>query len=135
MPRSMRWFRSNGGKIAWLAFFALACQFVFTFGHVHFANVSAIPAALASSAHAVNNSADAPTSPARQTPAGLAQDFCAVCNNISLANTLVLPVSPALIPPISTIRNLQWSLAAIEFTSPEHFHFNARGPPELDLPA
>jgi hypothetical protein len=134
MPQPLGWFRSNNGKFAWLAFFALTCQFVFTFGHVHFANVSAISTALASSAHA-NNSADAPTSPAQQTPAGLAQDFCAVCNNISLANTLVLPVSPALIPPISTIRNLQRSLATIEFTSPEQFHFNARGPPELDLPA
>ena len=135
MPQPLGWFRSNNGKFAWLAFFALACQFVFTFGHVHFANVSAISAALVNSAQAVNNSADAPTSPAQQTPAGLAQDFCAVCNNVSLANTLVLPISPALIPPISTIRNLQWSWATIEFTSPEHFHFNARGPPELDLPA
>jgi hypothetical protein len=135
MPQPLGWFRSNNGKFAWLAFFALACQFVFTFGHVHFANVSAISAALASSAHAVNNSADAPTSPAQQTPAGLAQDFCAVCNNISLANTLVLPASPASISPILIIQDLRWSLAAIELTSRDHFHFNARGPPELDLPA
>src|ERR1700730_1910838 len=135
MPQPLGWFRSNNGKFAWLAFFALACQFVFTFGHVHFVNVSVVSAALVSSAHAVNKSADAPTSPARQTPAGFAQDFCAVCTNISLANALVLPASSALIPPISTIRNLQWLSATIEFTSPEHFHFNARGPPELDLPA
>jgi hypothetical protein len=129
MPRSMGWFRSNGGKITWLAFFALACQLVFTFGHVHFANVSVISAALASSAHAVNNSADAPTSPAQRMPVGLAQDFCAVCNSISLANTLILPTFPASISPILIIQNLQWSLAAIEFTSRDHFHFSARGPP------
>jgi hypothetical protein len=135
MPRSMRWFRSNGGKIAWLAFFALACQFALTFGHIHFGNVSVVSDAWAISADSANGSAGAQSSPAQKTPTGLAQDFCAVCSNIGLANTLVLPVSPALIPPISTIRNLQWSSATIEFTSPEHFHFNARGPPELDLPA
>ena len=72
MPQPLGWFRSNNGKFVWLAFFALACQFVFTFGHVHFANVSVISAAPVSSAQAVNNSADAPTSPAQQTPTGLA---------------------------------------------------------------
>jgi hypothetical protein len=27
----MGWFRSNSGKFAWVAFFALACQFALTF--------------------------------------------------------------------------------------------------------
>jgi hypothetical protein len=134
MPQPLGWFRSNGGKFGWLAFFALACQFALTFGHVHFANVSIISAALVSSSHAANNSADASTSPAQQTPAGLAQDFCAVCNNISLANTLVVPASPASISPILIIQDLRWSLAAIELLSRDHFHFSARGPPTSDLP-
>src|SRR5260370_13480596 len=114
MPQPLGWFRSNNGKFAWLAFFALACQFVFTFGHVHFANVRFISAALVSSANAVANPAAAPIPPTQQTPAGLAQDFCAVCNNISLANTLVLPASPDSISPIAIIADVQWSLAAIE---------------------
>jgi hypothetical protein len=125
----MGWFRSNGGKVAWLAFFALACQFVFTFGHVHFANVSVISAALASSADAANNAAGAPTSPAQQTPTRLAQDFCAVCNTISLANTLILPVAPPIIPLVSFRQDSRWSLVAIELASRDHFHFSARGPP------
>ena len=135
MPRSMRWFRSNGGKIAWLAFFALACQFALTFGHIHFGNVGVISDAWAISADSAKGLVGAQSSPAQKPPTGLARDFCVVCSNISLANTLILPVSPAPIPPISTIRNLQWSLATIGFTSPEHFHFNARGPPEPDLSA
>src|SRR5258708_2270420 len=104
MPQPIGWFRSNGGKFAWVAFFALACQFALTFGHVHFSNVSVISAALAISTDTANGSADAPSSPAQKVPTGLAQDFCAVCNSISLANTLVLPVSPAIIPPNSFIQ-------------------------------
>ena len=125
----MRWFRSNGGGVAWLAIFALACQFVLTFGHIHSSNVGAISAALSISADASDGSADAPPSPAQKVPTGLAQDFCAVCNHIGLANALVLPASPATIPPISFIRKLQWPLVAIGFASRDHLHFNARGPP------
>ena len=125
----MRWFRSNGGKIAWLAFFALACQFVFTFGHVHFANVSVVTAALVTSTDGTDSSADGPASPAQQTPTRLAQDFCAVCNAISLASALNLPAVPPIIPPIALIEDVQWPLAAIEFASRGHFHFSARGPP------
>jgi hypothetical protein len=125
----MRWFRSNGGGVAWLAIFALACQFVLTFGHIHTGSVGVISAALAVSADAPDGSASAPASPAQKTPTGLAQDFCAVCNHIGLANALVLPVSPATVPPISFIRELQWPLLAIAFASRDHFHFNARGPP------
>ena len=122
----MRWFRSNGGGVAWLAIFALACQFVLTFGHVH--RVSVVSAALAISADRADGSAR-PASPAQQIPTGLAQDFCAVCNHISLANALVLPVSPTAIPPISFTRELHWSLVAIAFASRDHFYFNARAPP------
>ena len=84
----MRWLRSNGGGIVWLAIFALACQFVFTFGHIHSSTV--ISSALAISADASDGLAGAPASPAQKNPTGLAQDFCAVCNHIGLANALVL---------------------------------------------
>ena len=121
----MRWFRSNGGGVAWLAIFALACQFVLTFGHIHTGNVGVISAALAISA----DGPDVPFSPPQKTPAGLARDFCAVCNHVGLASALVLPVSPRLFPPISFIRELRWPWVAIWFASRDHFHFNARGPP------
>jgi hypothetical protein len=127
----MRWFRSNGGGVAWLAIFALACQFVLTFGHVHTGSVSAVSAALALSADPSDGSASAPSSPAHKPPTGLAQDFCAVCNHIGLANALVLPISPAAIPPISFIQDLHWLSVAIAFASRDHFYFNARGPPQV----
>ena len=125
----MRWFRSNGGRVAWLALFALACQFVFTFGHVHLGKVGIISSALAISADAANGSTGAPASPPQKAPTGLARDFCAVCNHISLATALVLPVSPAAVPPISSSHELQWSSVAIGFASRDHFYFNARAPP------
>src|SRR5713226_10045439 len=94
MPRPMGWFRSNSGKFAWVAFFALACQFALTFGHLHLSNIGVISAALTAPADSTHGSTGAPSSPAPQTPTPVAQDFCAVCNNINLANTLLLPVSP-----------------------------------------
>jgi hypothetical protein len=131
---TMGWFRSNSGRVAGLAFFALACQLVFTFGHVHVGNVGVIRALAISTvaADAANDSAGAPFWPPQKTPTGLAQDFCAICNNInniSLANTLVLPLSPAILPPISIVQELQWPLVAIGLASRDHFYFNARGPP------
>jgi len=131
MPRPMGWFRSNSGKIAWVAFFALACQFALTFGHLHLSNVGVVSAALTAPADSTNGSTGAQSSPSQQTPTGLAQDFCAVCNNISLANTLVLPVSPAPISLASIIRDLWWPLVGSELASGDHFPFNARGPPRV----
>jgi len=129
MRHLMGWFRSNSGKFAWVAFFALACQFALTFGHLHLGNVGLISAALTASADSTNGSTGAQPSPAQQAPPGVALDFCAVCNNISLANTLVLPVSPAPISPTAIIRHLSWSLTTPELASSDRFPFNARGPP------
>jgi hypothetical protein len=129
MLRPMGWFRSNSGKFAWLAFFALACQFALTFGHLHLTNVGVISAALTISADSANGLTGAQYSPAQQTPTRLTQDFCAVCNNINLADALVLPVSPAPSPSHSIIRDVRWPLVTVELASSHHFHFDARGPP------
>jgi hypothetical protein len=125
----MGWLRSNSGKFAWVAFFALACQFALTFGHLHLSNIGVISAALAAPADSTDGSTGAPSSPAPQAPTRVAQDFCAVCNNISLANTLVLPVSAAPIGPTAMIQELRWSLATPALVSNDRFPFNARGPP------
>jgi hypothetical protein len=123
----MGWLRSNSGKFAWVAFFALACQFALTFGHLHLSNIGVISAALTAPADSTNGSTGAPSPPAPQTR--VVQDFCAVCNNISLANTLVLPVSAAPIAPTAIIQGLRWSLARPALASSDRFPFNARGPP------
>ena len=131
MFRPLGWFRSNSGKVAWMAFFALACHFALTFGHVHVGSARANSSALAISA---NSGDDAQSAPAPQTPTGLAQDLCAVCNNIALASMLVLPALLAAILPISIARAPQWPLAAIAPASRRHCVFSARGPPHPDQP-
>ena len=123
----MNWFRSNRGRVAWLAFFALACQFVLAFGHVHLGKVGGSDA-WAVAADSGNRSADVPNSP-HKNPTGLIDDFCAICASISLASTLVIPASPAVVPPISAVQDLPGSLAAIEPAAFDHFLFDARGPP------
>jgi hypothetical protein len=119
------WFRSNKGAGVWLAFFALACQLVLTFGHVHYAG--AVPAALAGVAGPAVDGP--PASPAQPGQSGLAKDFCAVCNNIGLANTLVLPARLDPVLPVSQTADLQRLPAAVEPASQRHFHFSARAPP------
>jgi hypothetical protein len=124
----MRWFRSNAGKEAWLALFALACQFVFTFGHVHLTGIGVADAA-AISAGAPASAVGAPASPRQKAPSGLTQDFCALCSNISLAGALVLPTPPAIILPGSFLQRLHWIPTAFHAAPRDHVYFDARGPP------
>jgi hypothetical protein len=123
----MRWFRSNAGRAAWLALFALACQFVFTFGHVHLTAIGVADTAAISAG--APNSAVGPASPRQKAPSGLTQDFCALCNNINLTGALVLPTPPAIILPNAFIRRLPWTPTAAHAASRAHVYFDARGPP------
>jgi hypothetical protein len=116
------WFRSNKGGGAWLAFFALACQLVLTFGHVHFAGSGLISAAWAGSATtAIERAAPSPASPEQQPPSGLTTDFCAVCSNIALANALVLPDPPRAGAPVSQASDAPWLPATAILPSLDHF--------------
>jgi hypothetical protein len=125
----MRWFRSKRGAVAWLAFFALACQFLLSFGHVHVGKFSGDPVAWAAAASG-DASADTPSPPPQKDPTGLAGDFCAICANIALANTLILPILAIILAPRLFTEILPWSLAASEPASFDHLPFNARGPPQ-----
>jgi hypothetical protein len=134
----MRWFRSHRLKVASLALFALTCQFVLSFGHVHldrFAGNAGNWAVAAAAGKAVAAApgkvtlADLPISPRQKNPSGLGDDFCAICANISLAGALVAPTAPTLLPAIAVFKELHWSFAATRARPIDHIHFNARGPP------
>jgi hypothetical protein len=130
----MGWFRSNRCSVVRLALFALACQFVLAFGHVHLGKISAgsdglAIVALATAADVGSSSADASSSAPPKKPAGLADVFCPVCASIGMAGTLVAPTSPAVAPPVSASQHLRWSSAAIDPQSFDHLLFDARGPP------
>jgi hypothetical protein len=121
----MGWFRSNRCSVVRLAFFALACQFVLAFGHVHLGKISAGPDSLAIAADGGSSSSSAPP----KKPAGLADVFCPVCAGIGMAGALVAPTSPTVAPPVSAAQHLRWSSAAIDPQSFDHLLFDARGPP------
>jgi hypothetical protein len=125
----MGWFRSNRGVVAWLAFFALACQLVLSFGHVHAGQFGRGSSSWAS-AKTGDSPANGPPSPPQNQPLGLAGDFCAICANISLANTLILPILATILTPRWFTEILPWSLAASQPASLDHFPFSARGPPQ-----
>jgi hypothetical protein len=126
----MRWFRSQKLKVASLALFALTCQFVLSFGHVHLNGFAdqANNWAIAAAAGKISL-ADLPTSPRQKNPSGLGRDFCAICASINLAGALVAPTVPTLLPEISFYKELHWSFAATQAHSIDRIHFNARGPP------
>jgi hypothetical protein len=131
----MQWFRSHRLKVASLALFALVCQLMLSFGHVHLDRLAgnrAVPAvtenAVAATAAKVTF-AHLPLSPLQNNPSGLGDDFCAICASIGLMGALVVPATPMVLPGISFFKELQWSFAATQARSIDHFHFNARGPP------
>ena len=125
----MGWFRSNGGRVAWLAFFALACHLFLSFGHVHLGKFNGASTAWVAADDAGGIPADVPPSSPQNSPTGLAGDFCAICANISLANTLVVPILATILAPHLFTEILPWWLAASEPTSFDHLPFSARGPP------
>jgi hypothetical protein len=124
----MGWFRSNRGGFAWLALFALACQLILSFGHFHASKLDR-----RSLAFAPLETGDAavatPSSPPQRKSNGLAVDFCAICANISLAGTLILPVLAIILAARLFAEILSWPLMASQPASPNHLPFSARGPP------
>jgi hypothetical protein len=134
----MRWFRSHKLEVAALALFALACQFVLSFGHVHldrtagFSTGRSIAAVVGSAIAAPAGKvtlADLPTSPREKNPDGLGDDFCAICANISLAAAVVLPIVLLLLVGTASSERLIWSFAATRAAATNYVHFDARGPP------
>jgi hypothetical protein len=125
----MDWFQSNRGVVAWLALFALACQLVLSFGHIHASKFGGGSPAFAA-AETADASADGPPSQPQKDPTGLAADFCAICASINLAGTLILPVLAIVLLPRLFTAILPWSVAAGEPASFHYRPFSARGPPQ-----
>jgi hypothetical protein len=126
----MRWFRSRNLAITLVALFALTCQFVHTFGHVHldrFAD-NALTAWGKAAVPAATKLTDQPSQD-RHGPIRLVDSFCAICANISLSGTALIPVSPAIAARVSSAAELRWLYVPAVASSAGQFHFDARGPP------
>jgi hypothetical protein len=114
--------------VTWLAFFALACQVLLSFGHVHVGKFSNGSAEWAAARTGEASTSVSPLLP-QKNPTGLGVDFCAICANINLAGTLVVPILAINLIPGLFSEILPWSLAASEPASFHHLPFRARGPP------
>ena len=123
----MGWFRSNRREAAWLALFALACQFVFSFGHVHLGRLRGVTT-WADSGDAGHDLSVFPTSP-RKHPTELPAHSCAICANIALSGTLLLPDLAIVLAPRFFVRIQSRAVLATEPAGFDRLTFEARGPP------
>jgi hypothetical protein len=123
----MKWFRSNIKRGSRLALFALAIQFVLSFGHFHAVAAQAIQPDTApfELSHANGLAAPAAVSESAQQPSPSTPDSdqqhrdpCAICAVMALANAVLFATPPILLLP-----------QAIEFlyltTDAEFVHLNS----------
>ena len=147
----MKWFRSNIRLGSQLALFALAIQFLLSFGHFHGGGAQVASASLDAKRSAFHDTigfaaarldgseraAQANASGlvrlktlAGDVPAGQPGDDCAVCAVMALANTVVNAAPPPGLPtPYATA--LSYSAADAGFADPNSVvvAFQPRGPP------
>src|SRR5260370_32390931 len=95
----MGWFRSNGGSVAWLAFFALACHLFLSFGHIHLGKLNGGSAAWVAADDAGGISTDVPPTSPQNTPNGLGGGFLAVFAKFQFPQPPVLPDLSVLFEP------------------------------------
>lgn len=137
----MRWFRSRAKHGARLALFALAVQFVLSFGHFHWDTAQAAPALNSIAAQSATNGVvpsdveqfavatepGQPTSPQpRHHHPG---DVCAICAAMAVAGSAMLAESPLLLVPQAY--HLLYLTTDAEFShlAPRHHKHQPRAPP------
>ena len=139
----MKWFRSNVRLGSRLALFALAIQFVLSFGHFHGGSAQATSA----SGHhhgigvaAVHLDALDQASPPSASglvrsktsdhgPAGQPTDDCAICAAMALVNAMVVATPPYLLAPQMAIFSYFAADAGFVDPSSARVAFQPRGPP------
>ena len=130
----MKWFRRHIKTGSRLALFALALQFVLSFGHfhVHAAQAASSIQALVDVAHVLDSSADAASE--RQPPASHddhqpSHEPCVICAVVSMANQIALATPTALpLPEAVELLSLPASAAPAR-PSVQRASFRARAPP------
>jgi hypothetical protein len=143
----MKWFRSNVRTGSRLALFALAIQFVLSFGHFHGAGAQAASAdAKLSGLHdTVGSAATRLGTPERASqanvaglvrknssghlPAGQGSDDCAICAVMALANVMVGAAPPDLPAPQATAFSYMAAAAGFADPASARVAFQPRAPP------
>ena len=122
----MRFVRAHQTSGAWLALAALLVQFVVSFAHIHRDDlVSIVPESVLNASWLNPALPDDSRSPAPTRD----HDFCAICANMTLVGSVVLPL-----PPMVVLATVPRQVGLIErviipASTGHHRHFQARGPP------
>jgi hypothetical protein len=143
----MKWFRSNIGLGSRLALFALAIQFLLSFGHFH-GGAQAVSAAAAAKPSEVHDTLDLAASRAGASeraspaiamvglknssdhaPAGRPGDDCAICAVIALANAMVDAAPPGLLVPHAIAFSYSDADAGLLDLNSASVAFQPRAPP------
>ena len=131
----MKWVRSNIKRGSRLALFALAVQFVLSFGHFHGGAAQAAPAIQSGLAASGLPAADAiGPSAQRQSPAHhdsdqQPSDACAICAVIALANAALFATPPLLLLPQAVESLYLITDAAFVRLNSARVAFQPRAPP------
>jgi hypothetical protein len=125
----MHGIRTNRRIFAHVALFALALQFILSFGHFHHEQfASAAAAAIAAGAPQASASDDTAPDPDGRADA---HDLCAICATISLAASTVLPEHATLPAPAASGLALGFEPLTSRLTSQTPRFFQARAPPAV----
>lgn len=117
--RNMKWLRSNIKLGARVALFALAVQFVLSFGHFHAIAAQAAPSISAA------QQLPTPGHDSDQHP----DDYCAICAVIALASTGMAAAAPALAIPQAAEPTRPATHAAFVVARSARAAFQSRAPP------
>jgi Protein of unknown function (DUF2946) len=136
----MKWFRSNVKHGSRLALFALAIQFVLSFGHFHPIAAQAAPAIQSGAAQSGISYAGILPAPdavskSTQQPASdhdsdhKSNDFCAICAVVAMTNAAMVATPPPL-PQPQAVEFVYLTIVA-EFVDPNSARvaFQPRAPP------
>jgi hypothetical protein len=108
---NMKWFRSNVIRVAHVALFALAIQFVLSFGHFHGVANQSVSVAQSGPARLHLEIADnfagqaadrlSVPQPVSDHSSGEQDDICAVCAVMAMANAILFATPPVALLPHS----------------------------------
>ena len=119
--------RHWGGR---LAFFTVFLQLVLSLGHIHPADIFPFGHPVVQG-HGITPyvAAQPDPSPARQSKGGTAEQACAICANMALAASLVLPDAVDIAVPSSTVHAQTAAYPSLLIAAPPHLLFQTRAPP------
>jgi hypothetical protein len=117
----MKWIRSNIRHGSRLALFALAVQFVLSFGHFHGVAAQAAPVTMSDAARQ--------QAPSNHDTDRQANDACAICAVIAMANATLFATSPSLLLPQAAEFSYLTADAGFVDLNPARAAFQPRAPP------